>query len=83
MSKPKESASAKQMEQLHALVATTMHNDIKSYLMAGEPVPTQLLAVVIKFLKDNGIESVPVEGSTTNKLAMVLPFPSDQELMSN
>jgi len=57
------------LEQLHHGVAVTLLERVES----GEATPAELSAA-IKFLKDNGIDAVPKEGSPLVNLAKVLPF---------
>lgn len=40
------------------------------------------LSAMIRFLKDNGIESAPVPEAKTSQIAKILPFPDGQDEMS-
>ena len=64
------------LEELHGTVAVELLNRIRN----GEARPADM-ANAIKFLKDNGIEGLPVEGSPLGNLVNSMPFPSKQELM--
>jgi len=67
---------------LHDLLATSLRTDLKRYIDAEEPVPPALLAQIIKFLKDNGIEAKEAAGSPLDDLTSTLPFPTDAEIQS-
>ena len=64
------------LEELHGTVALELLNRIRN----GDARPADM-ANAIKFLKDNGIEGLPVEGSPLGNLVNSMPFPSKQELM--
>ncbi len=64
------------LEELHGTVAVELLNRIRN----GEARPADM-ANAIKFLKDNGIEGLPVEGSPLGNLVNSMPFPSKQQLM--
>ena len=64
------------LEELHGTVAVELLNRIRN----GEARPADM-ANAIKFLKDNGIEGVPVEGSPLGNLVNSMPFPTKQQLM--
>lgn len=57
------------LEELHNAVAQDLLSKVKS----GEASAAELSAA-IKFLKDNGIEALPVEGSPLGNLVDSLPF---------
>ena len=82
MAAKKETAAIPAMERLHAALADTLKDALK-----GEPVVDKdsgevlgyklnaaVLSVARQFLKDNGIESVPTEGSPLAGLHAALPF---------
>jgi hypothetical protein len=60
------------MEALHTTVAT----GLLERLQTGEATAAEFSAA-IKFLKDNGIEALPVEGSPLFNLVDSLPFDAD------
>ena len=64
------------VEELHGTVAVELLNRIRN----GEARPADM-ANAIKFLKDNGIEGLPVEGSPLGNLVNSMPFPTKQQLM--
>jgi len=64
------------LEELHGTVAVELLNRIRN----GEARPADM-ANAIKFLKDNGIEGLPVEGSPLGNLVNSMPFPTKQQLM--
>ena len=64
------------LEELHGTVAVELLNRIRN----GEARPADI-ANAIKFLKDNGIEGLPVEGSPLGNLVNSMPFPTKQQLM--
>jgi len=64
------------LEELHGSVALELLRRIRS----GEALPADI-ANSIKFLKDNGIEGLPAEGSPLGNLVNSMPFPSKQQLM--
>jgi hypothetical protein len=57
------------MEALHVAVAS----DLLAKIQSGEASAAELSAA-IKFLKDNGIEALPAEGSPLGNLVDSLPF---------
>ena len=64
------------LEELHGTVAVELLNRIRN----GEARPADM-ANAIKFLKDNGIEGLPVEGAPLGNLVNSMPFPTKQQLM--
>jgi len=64
------------LEELHGTVAVELLNRIRN----GEARPADM-ANAIKFLKDNGIEGLPVEGSPLGNLVNSMPFPTKQQPM--
>lgn len=56
------------LELLHESVA----KDLLVRVQSGEATPAELSAA-IKFLKDNGVEALPVEDGSLAKLVNVLP----------
>ncbi len=63
------------LEELHGTVAVELLNRIRN----GEARPADM-ANAIKFLKDNGIEGLPVAGSPLGNLVNSMPFPSREKL---
>ena len=63
------------LEELHGTVAVELLNRIRN----GEARPADM-ANAIKFLKDNGIERLPVAGSPLGNLVNSMPFPTREEL---
>ena len=61
--------------KLHVAVA----NDLLAKIETGE-ASAQELNAAIKFLKDNGIEAIPVEDSPLTNLAKSLPDFSQEEM---
>ena len=66
-------ASSDLLKQLHNAVAV----DLLSKIQDGEATAAELSAA-IKFLKDNGIEALPMEGSPLGNLVDTLPFNVEQ-----
>lgn len=62
-------ATKDMLDSLHRAVCEDLMAKIKS----GEAKAADL-AAAIKFLKDNGIEAIPVEGSPLSNLVDNLPF---------
>lgn len=75
-----KTASIDTLASLHDLLATSLTTELKKYTDKGEPIPPALLAQIIKFLKDNGIEAKEAEGNPLDDLTHNLPFPTDSEL---
>lgn len=71
----KKTASQEALEQLHAALAKSLAEKIAS----GEATASDL-NVARQFLKDNGIDAVPREGSPLDDLAKSLPFQSSDEI---
>ena len=61
------------LNQLHEETAKELLGRIRS----GEAKPTNL-SVAVKFLKDNGIEAIPMNGSVLHQLIEELPFDEDE-----
>lgn len=63
-------------------ILATLHNavaeDLLSKVLSGE-ASAQELNAAIKFLKDNGIEALPVENSPLADLASSLPSFTDED----
>ena len=63
-------------------ILATLHNavaeDLLSKVLGGEATAQELNAA-IKFLKDNGIEALPVENSPLADLASSLPSFTDED----
>jgi hypothetical protein len=64
--------------ELHEAVATTLLDKIKS----GEARSADL-GVAVRFLKDNGIEAMPVHNNPLARLLESLPFDEDDEIETN
>jgi hypothetical protein len=65
------------LEELHGTVAVELLNRIRN----GEARPADM-ANAIKFLKDNGIEGLPVEGSPLGNLVNSMPSLASQRKTS-
>ena len=63
------------LNALHEAVAVELLTRIR----AGEAKPADL-SVAVKFLKDNGIEAIPTDGSLLQTLFEELPFDEDEEI---
>ena len=59
---------------LHEAVA----NELLTRIRSGEAKPADL-SVAVKFLKDNGIEAIPTDGSMLRQLLEELPFDEEEE----
>jgi hypothetical protein len=66
-------APRKKLGELHGELARVLLDEIRK-----EGAPASVLNVARQFLKDNGIESLPVAGSHLNQLREALPFPSTE-----
>jgi len=64
----KRTATPKELEELHALMAKTL-----AQLIREDPTASTL-NVARQFLKDNGIEANVVEGNSMHNLVEGLPF---------
>ena len=64
----KDTATAKEMEELHSLLAKTL-----AQLIREDPTASTL-NVARQFLKDNGVESLVVEGNEMHSIVEHLPF---------
>ncbi|CAB4124914.1 hypothetical protein UFOVP63_41 [uncultured Caudovirales phage] len=73
MSKPR--ATEELLGNLHEVVA----KDLLRRIQSGEANPAELNAA-IKFLQNNGIEALPVEGSPLAGILSSLPTFDDDEL---
>lgn len=62
-------ASKDLLETLHNAVA----QDLLDKILGGDATAAELSAA-IKFLKDNGIEAIPTEGTALGSLVDSLPF---------
>lgn len=67
-------ASQEVFEQLHEALATDLLNRIK----AGTATAADL-NVARAFLKDNGIDAIPTEGSPVGNLVANLPFAATED----
>ena len=61
--------SNKKLKELHAVLAEKLLEKVKS-----SDATASELNVARQFLRDNGIDAVPTEGSTLQRLAEELPF---------
>jgi len=68
------SSTHETLSTLHTAVAQELLDRIKS----GEAKPADL-AVAVKFLKDNNIESLPVDNTPFKSLIDAIPFPTHDE----
>ena len=66
-------ATEDQLEELHALQASSLLAEIKRLKEADENIPPALFAQVNKFLKDNGIDRAVTPGDPTSLLDDELP----------
>ena len=64
------------LETLHGALAKELLDRIRS----GEARPADM-ANAIKFLKDNGIEGLPIEASPLGNLVNNMPFPTKDQLV--
>lgn len=64
--------------ELGSTVSGKCHHcgEVTSFPIVAE---ARYIAEAIKWLKDNGINSIPTEGSPTSKVASKLPFPDVTE----
>jgi len=63
------------LENLHSQVA----QELLQRIVSGEASSADM-SNAIKFLKDNGVEGLPVQDSPLGELINVLPFPKKEEL---
>lgn len=63
------------LNMLHEAVT----NELLTRIQSGEAKPADL-SVAVKFLKDNGIEAIPTDGSILQALINELPFDEDEEI---
>ena len=63
------------LENLHSQVA----QELLQRIISGEASSADM-SNAIKFLKDNGIEGLPMQDSPLGNLVNVLPFPKKEEL---
>ena len=70
-----DNAVSKTLNMLHEAVAQELLDRVRS----GEAKPADL-SVAVKFLKDNGIEAIPTDGSLLKALFEDLPFDEDEEI---
>lgn len=81
-------ASTELLEVLHNLTAKKLIDvlengipilNVEGEVIGREPASAAWLAQATKFLKDNGIEALPTEGSPLGELAKKLPTFSDED----
>ena len=68
-------------KRLEELLAELHHETARQLLAAirsGSASPGHFMAA-IRFLKENGVDAVPKEGSPMADLAKIVPFPSGDE----
>ena len=65
------------LENLHSQVA----QELLQRIISGEASSADM-SNAIKFLKDNGIEGLPMQDSPLGNLVNVLPFPSKESLQN-
>jgi len=63
------------LNDLHGALAEELLDRVRS----GEAKPSDL-GVAVRFLKDNGIEAIPTDGSYLAQLFEELPFDEDEEI---
>lgn len=63
------------LNDLHGALAEELLDRVRS----GEAKPSDL-GVAVRFLKDNGIEAIPTDGSYLQQLFEELPFDEDEEI---
>ena len=68
-------AQQETLETLHSQVA----QELLQRIISGDASSADM-ANAIKFLRDNGIEGLPVQDSPLGELAGVLPFPTKDKL---
>ena len=61
-------ATESQLSELHSLLARTMKEELKK-----KEVSASMLSVIVKFLKDNGIEALPENSEELQRLVSNLP----------
>lgn len=61
------------------LLHEAVSNELLARIQSGEAKPADL-SVAVKFLKDNGIEAIPTDGSILQALINELPFDEDEEI---
>lgn len=71
----KMKAQQEMLETLHSQVA----QELLQRIISGEASSADM-SNAIKFLKDNGIEGLPIQDSPLGHLVNVLPFPKKEEL---
>jgi hypothetical protein len=65
------------LENLHSQVA----QELLQRVISGEASSADM-SNAIKFLKDNGIEGLPMQDSPLGNLVNILPFPSKESLQN-
>ena len=63
------------LETLHSQVA----QELLQRIISGEASSADM-SNAIKFLKDNGVEGLPIQDSPLGNLAEILPFPNKESL---
>ena len=73
----KMKAPQETLENLHSQVA----QELLQRIISGEASSADM-SNAIKFLKDNGIEGLPMQDSPLGNLVNILPFPSKESLQN-
>ena len=71
-------ASSKTLEDLHSALADVLTKALKTP-EGGEAPSAPVMSVARQFLKDNGVEALPVPGSSLGNLVQALPEFDDEE----
>lgn len=66
-------ATTDQADALHGIVGAALLEDLARYRAAGEGIPPALLAQVIKFLRDNGVDRPAQASRLRDELSELLP----------
>lgn len=72
-------AAIKDLGDLHTLVCNALRSELEKD-RKGDDIPAALLAQAINFLKANGIEAMPVEGSPLRSVVESLPFTTPEDM---
>lgn len=74
-------ATEELLDQLHGLLAEAMLEQLKTYTTNDEEIPSAFLGQVIKFLKENGIDT---PGGDSSRVDAILDELNEAEIdMSN
>ena len=69
---------SKRLEELLAQLHLATAEELLKRIRSGEAKPGDFMAA-IRFLKDNGFDAVPKDGSPLADLAKLVPFPGGDE----